>query len=448
MRIKGRFKVWFEKVSGDPEMFSMESRLFNAVCFLSLFGLAATSLLDYLLKLPVLSFAMFLFFCLVSFIYYLSRIKNRLYYSVLLFAVFSNILFSFNFYYNSGLNGPTLLIFLLSFTFMLSVSPKHTFRFWMPLNICTVMILLFISYNSPDWIKDTYTDRESRFIDFAFSYALIVILIFCSIFFIRKSYHYEKELAEQRAKELSEMNETKNKLFSIVAHDLKSPIASLQNYLELFEAFNTTEEQRREMEKGLLSATKNTSEMLTNLLSWATAQMDGITAHIQELDIEETLHNTIEVQAVIAANKGIGFTTNIQPGTCVMADANMLELVVRNLINNAIKFSLPGGGILLEANVANNTCSISLTDSGIGIKPGSAGDLFSLKTKSTFGTHREKGVGLGLVLCKNYVELQNGEIWYKSSPGIGTTFYVNLPASPKNSTKKGVTAASKRYEWT
>jgi len=268
MLFKGRFQVLFEKVSGSPAVFSMESRLFNAVCFLSLFGLAATSLLDYLIQLPVLSLAMFLVFCLVSFIYYLSRVKKSLYYSVLLFAIFSNILFSINFYYNSGLNGPTLLIFLLSFTFLLSVSPKDTFRFWMPMNICTVMILLFISYKNPGWIKDTYADRQSRYIDFAFSYALIVLLIFSSIFFIRRSYHYEKELAEKRARELAEMNETKNKLFSIVAHDLRSPIASLQGYLEIFEAF-TTEEQRREMEKQLLNATKNTSEMLTNLLSWA-----------------------------------------------------------------------------------------------------------------------------------------------------------------------------------
>ena len=111
----------------------------------------------------------------------------------------------------------------------------------------------------------------------------------------------------------------------------------------------------------------------------------------------------------------------------------MLELVIRNLINNAIKFTPTGGQVSIGLQMNRDTCNLTIADNGIGIDPSQQEELFSLKTQSTFGTNNEKGIGLGLVLCKELLALQQGELWFDSVPGKGTTFYASFPLSRVNS---------------
>ncbi|SDM22065.1 Histidine kinase-, DNA gyrase B-, and HSP90-like ATPase [Daejeonella rubra] len=113
----------------------------------------------------------------------------------------------------------------------------------------------------------------------------------------------------------------------------------------------------------------------------------------------------------------------------VLADKDMLQLVIRNLLNNAVKFTAVGGKISIRSTVENNNCIITVTDNGRGIPYDMQADLFSMKVKSTYGTRNEKGVGLGLALCKEFAEIQNGKIWFESVPGKGTTFYISMVLS-------------------
>lgn len=166
--------------------------------------------------------------------------------------------------------------------------------------------------------------------------------------------------------------------------------------------------------------------MMANLLSWSKSQLEGVRVNIQHLYLLKTLHDMLKVEVSMAQEKGIHLTYHINENIFVKADPNMLLLVIRNLISNAIKFTDAGGNIQLIA-VVEGDCKISITDSGRGIEEADQKHVFSLKAKSTFGTNNEKGVGLGLILCKEFTELQNGSISFTSKMGVGTSFVVSVP---------------------
>jgi signal transduction histidine kinase len=176
--------------------------------------------------------------------------------------------------------------------------------------------------------------------------------------------------------------------------------------------------------------------MLVNLLLWSKAQMEGSKTNLQRINVANTLDATLEVQERLARKKGIVLTHNIDKGVDVVADYDMVQLVIRNLVNNAVKFTQPGGKISVTAYPVGNECQVMIEDNGQGIPAEKQKDIFSLKT-STYGTNNEKGVGLGLALCKEFVEKQGGRLWFESEWGRGTIFYVLLPLHIKKTEMAG-----------
>ena len=358
--------------------------------------------------------------------YYASRFKKWPQAAFILYMVATNVLIIANFKYNSGINGPALLIFVLSYFLTISVVPPKQFWFWVGFNIIVVLSLLFVAYRYPEMIVNSYVAAKSRFLDFGFVYVLMALIILMVTTRIRNSYHSEKEMVEQKAGELEIANETKNKLFSILAHDLRSPLASIQNYLEILSQFKLDEGERTSMQKELLNTTQYTQQMLTNLLSWSKSQMNGVKVDIVKLNLKDALKSTIDIHQAIAAEKGIHLIDRLRDEFFIHADADMLQLIVRNLINNAIKFTAPGGEIIVSNEISGDKCRIIIKDNGAGIPMEKQGSIFTLKVSSTYGTKNEKGVGLGLVLCKEFTELQNGQIMFESVQGVGTTFYLSF----------------------
>ncbi|MXV16614.1 sensor histidine kinase [Hufsiella ginkgonis] len=427
----------WSKIIGEPGNTSLEGRIFHAVCFCSFILLGFTAVFNYFLGIVSLAMLMAVVFVLAGFFYYLSRFKKKLDLSIALFNLVCNGLFVVNFYYNSGINGPTLLIFLLSFVLVIAVAPKKQYLLWISLNILVVLSLLVSAYVSPGSIVNSYPDRLSHYIDLSYTYVITVLLTFLVTNAIRKNYILEKKLAERRAAELEKSNDTKDKLFSILAHDLRSPLSSIQNFLEILSEYKLEDEERLTMQKALLAETQNTQQMLSNLLLWSKEQMDGLTVNLARLNLHETLKNTLQIQYTAAVEKCVRLVNNMDQETCLMADPDMLQLVVRNLVNNAIKFTQPGGEIVLSAQNEGEMCRIMVMDNGTGIPYDQQEGIFSMKAKSTFGTKNEKGVGLGLMLCKEFTELQHGKIGFQSIPGKGTTFFITMkscePLEPSSS---------------
>jgi two-component system sensor histidine kinase/response regulator len=299
-------------------------------------------------------------------------------------------------------------------------------------HITVAQSLLVAEQVMPEAVRQTYKSINERYIDLISTYVVTICFIFFMIRYLRSNYIREHKLAVQRLKsiekknrELEQINQEKNRIFSIIAHDLRSPIDSIQSYLELINMQALREEEKEMFNRSLLDLTQHTSDMLANMLLWANTQMNGASVHLRETYLMESVRDILDMGKAIAAKKGIMLEYTIDAQQMVITDTDMLGVVLRNLVNNAIKFTHPGGKIRVAATSDRDICTLSVSDTGIGIDPEKMEHLFTLKGEASFGTQNEKGVGLGLILCKEYIEMQGGTIRVSSS-GAGTTFYVTL----------------------
>lgn len=430
--IYSKIKDSWESLTGSASEFPLENRLFNSACVIALVAFAYHVPFNYFVGLPLSALVALVLLLIQAVCYYLSRFKGKVVTSIIIMGLSVYVLFGLNYYYNSGIQGPTLLLFALSFFLIIAIAPGWQYKWWFILNLVIVGAILISEYYRPNLVHQTYNTRFDRFADISSSYIVVIVLIYYGTAFLVKSYREERNSAEQKAEELEKINAEKNKLFTIISHDIRAPLSSIQNYLELLSEDYLEEEERLELSKELLSSTRRTQEMLMNILSWSKTQLDGASVNLDPVELYSTLQSTIDLCKSVAHKKGIEIKYHISDDITILADKDMLQLIVRNLINNAIKFTRLNGQIEVTVRAEAGECKISIKDNGIGIKPERQKDLFSLKAKSTYGTGQEKGIGLGLVLCKEFTEIQNGKIWFESSTSTGTCFFVSFPLVENN----------------
>jgi signal transduction histidine kinase len=232
---------------------------------------------------------------------------------------------------------------------------------------------------------------------------------------------------QQQAEQLRELNSLKDKLFSIISHDLRSPLGSLITLLNLTQQGFFTEEGFKEVIDELSKNVGYTSELLENLLKWAQSQMQGLKVNPTKFKVHDIAQSKLNLYAEQAHNKGISLRNLIEEDVEVFADSAMIELVFRNLIANAIKFCEKGSAVTVSASIKNSDIMVSVADTGVGMSNEQLQRLFGREIFSTRGTQNEKGTGLGLILCKDFVLLNNGDIWVKSIEGVGSEFFFTIP---------------------
>lgn len=421
-----KLNPYWSNLIGDNTIFTMESRIFNAVCIFAIIMGLLNAIVNFSLGFLFYGLLMLPMLAAVLGCYYLSRFKNKLSSGIFIAAVSLNILCAGTYFGSQGSDGVNLTIFILIIFILTLVCSRKQFWICVPLNVGLILTLLILEYIHPEWIGYIYTSKQHKLLDISQTFLEVIFMLILITLFIKRSYNREKELAETRLVALEESNETKNKLFSIVAHDLKAPLASIENYLSLLSQIELNSEEKIATEKNLLAATRQTSEMLHNILLWSKDQMDGVTPNLKPINVHRVLNHTIQFQKNMAQSKGIELIYTPDPDVTALADPDMLQLIIRNLLNNAIKFSQARGKISIAVIAQNKHCLIKISDDGIGMNQDTQKELFSLSSKSTYGTQNEKGVGLGLKLAKTYVELQRGRIWFESVKGEGTTFFVSL----------------------
>ena len=419
------YSLWASGI-GCKNQFTIEARIFHTITILATFTAALNVGFNFYLGLTLYGLLSIPLILILIFGYYLSRYQNKLNLAVVIFAIVFNILCVVTYFSSEGSGSVNLFTFIIIIFILSFLYTKKQFSVLIPLNIILVGALFILEYFHPELVKPLYQNRQDRLIDVAQTWIEVAGMIAVLTMYIQRNYNREKELAQSRLVALAEVNDTKNKLFSIVAHDLRAPLASVENYLTQLNNLELNSDEKKMIEHHLLESTRQTSEMLQNILYWSRDQMEGIKANLGAVFLHETLKQTLNLQQILAKEKRITLTYLINDRLKVIADADMLSLIIRNLINNAVKFSLPGAEIKVSAEEEGNSCVIAISDHGIGIKDENVKDMFSLNNKGTYGTHNEKGIGLGLVLAKTYIELQNGDIWFKSNPNGGTTFYVSL----------------------
>ena len=239
------------------------------------------------------------------------------------------------------------------------------------------------------------------------------------------------------SKKLEDNNKTKNRFFSIIAHDLRSPFQGILGFLEvILDDYDEIDDaEKKKLLSQIFASTKNIYDLLDNLLEWSRTQTDRIPSQPEQIKLSEVMEIILGLYESVAIKKNIFIENKISEDICVFADRNMVRTIFRNLLSNAIKFTRAGGKVTLDVKVVpnghNSTEShlvFSVADTGVGIDKGTLEKIFKLDEKTvTRGTENEKGTGLGLILVKEFVERNGGTIWIESAPGAGSTFYFTLP---------------------
>lgn len=273
--------------------------------------------------------------------------------------------------------------------------------------------------------------------------ALGILAVFLTItLLVRRNERIQKNLnielktktkdLEYNEKQLTENNETKDKLFSIIGHDLRGPIGAFQGLLKLFKDNEIDQNEFLSFIPKLRMDIDHISFTLNNLLSWGQSQMNGAVTKQDTVALENLVLENINLLSEIAENKSIKLVNKIADNTLTWSDRNQIDIVVRNLISNALKFTPEHGTVTIEAVEKNEHWLISVKDTGVGMNKATTDTLFAKNSNlTTYGTNNEKGTGLGLSLCKEMVENNNGSIWVESDLRIGSCFFFTLQKNKK-----------------
>jgi two-component system, sensor histidine kinase and response regulator len=235
-----------------------------------------------------------------------------------------------------------------------------------------------------------------------------------------------KEIYRQ-AQQLSNLNTTKDKLFSIISHDLRSPVASLKGMMEILDDDGLSQQEFITLTSQVRQNLDFLYDDLDNLLQWAQSQLKGLQSTPEEVDLWGAVNEKFALFKSSAGKKGITLINEVEEGIIVFVDRNHIGLILRNLIANAIKFNPTAGVVKVESKITNDLVELSVSDSGIGISMDDLNKLFNAETHFTKpGTNKEKGVGIGLIITKEFVEINGGSIWVTSELGKGSSFTFTL----------------------
>ncbi|WP_422859732.1 tetratricopeptide repeat-containing sensor histidine kinase [Flagellimonas sp. S174] len=271
---------------------------------------------------------------------------------------------------------------------------------------------------------------------------LMVLILLTVLLLIRRSEKVQKKLNKElkfksievsrRENELTEINKTKTKLFSIIGHDLRGPIGALQGMLKLFSDGEISKTEFLSFIPKLRSDVDNISFALNNLLSWGQTQLNGVVTKPKRIQLEKLVLGNIKLLSEVAAGKSIKIINRLPENILVWADYNQIDIVVRNLMSNAIKFTPDDGLITIEAEEDSDVWRIMIKDTGIGMNKEIQKKIFADSNNiTTYGTNNEKGTGLGLTLCKEMVNKNKGQIWVESTLRKGSTFSFTVPKAEK-----------------
>jgi two-component system sensor histidine kinase/response regulator len=305
------------------------------------------------------------------------------------------------------------------------------------------------------WKDYDYSLEKHHFVFFVFNHVLAVAFIFCGLLLIKsENTRYQNQtrdknwqlrrsnlkilrqkadisekaaLLEQQTQQLTELNSLKSRLFSIIAHDLKSPLYALRNLFRNVQIYDLPGDEIKILIPEVVNELTYTTGLMENLLQWAKSQMQEESVRPQLLDIARITKEVMQLLRLQAEAKKIYLNSRIEQPVYVYADKDMIDLVLRNLVSNAIKFTPESGSIHIEARERRFDIEVVVQDTGMGIPPEGLRRLMDANYYTTRGTVGEAGTGLGLMLCKEFLSRNGGQMRIESEPGKGSTISFTLP---------------------
>ena len=351
--------------------------------------------------------------------------------------------------YMSGMNLGVELYFILNgilAVFFLPLISQMLFSVGFSMVSYFVLIVINKEY--------TYQLHSSNFFLYLFNQITAIVFIFYALFLIKKEnnlYQFgilgtnkalqeknekiEKQKAEieQKAIELSELNSLKNKLFSVISHDMKTPMYALRNLFRSMQQMNMSGNEIKSIIPDVVTDLNYTTGLMENLLHWVKSQMNAANTAPGELEMEEIVDEAVHVHQLQAATKKITIKRELDPSLRAFADRDMVNLVLRNLLSNAIKFTPEKGRIIIRVKTENAFCRISIIDNGIGMDQDALQRIQENSYYTTHGTAKESGTGLGLMLSRDFLSKNGGELLIESEPGKGSVFSFTLPIAQNDS---------------
>lgn len=427
-------------VYGPETEFGLREIIFHQVCFLSSIALAIGLLLSINIQQWDLAATVLIiqFFVVTS--YWLSRVMNRFLIGWLLFTIASYVLIAANYFLNAGINGTTGILSLLILAILFATSRHKIHWIFTTLHALLLSALSLYELNYGSGHIVAYPNSHERFIDTIFNYLLVFTVLYLVFGLIRHAYETQKakveeqrRTLEQQQSSLEKSNRELIKVLSIIAHDVRNPLASIQSYLELNADGNLlSEAEQKKINQDLLKMVQNTSHMLDDMVNWSKIQISGTRTNFQEVGIGYWLNKTVDHLREMAKAKGVMFLADYRGSDKLYCDPILMTVIIRNLIQNAVKFTPSGRTVELKVQEQEKAMIFKIKDEGIGIDPANQNQLFSGNASIQQGTENEKGSGFGLFIVKEYIDAHQGQIEIDSKVGQGSLFTVSIPKSPQS----------------
>lgn len=428
--IKKRIKEIRDYVFAEKENFPLEHRILLSAIIIGILVSIFGGIINFILASSTISviIPLLLSVSLIT-IYYFVRFKNIISpfaTPIIIIAIFG---ISAIWIFNGGINGSNIMPAFIILILGILVVPDKIKKYIIILFIAVNIFILLIQFYRPDLITNFSTETE-RWVDNIITVIYSSYFIYIIIRFVHKNYTLERLKAEKGEIRLHQLNADKDRFISILGHDLKSPFNNLLGLSELL-----TEDIRKldidEIESitnDINKTARTTYNLLEDILMWARTQQGKIPFKPQILSFRNIYMGILEILNSNANAKNITINYSARDEINIFADIDMLKTILRNLVSNAIKFTNKGGATNINAEENSGNVTISVSDNGIGIKPENLTKLFDIsEVITTKGTANETGTGLGLLLCKEFVEKHGGKIWVESEIGKGSDFKFTLP---------------------
>lgn len=423
-------KAFISYIFADKENIPLEHRMFLSTLFIGiLFGFFG-SLSNLLLtsSLPAILLPFFVSLILIG-IFYFVRAKGIIKPFLTPVIIFGIIIVSIIWVFNGGINGSNIMSAFLVLILGLIIVPKKDKPYVFIFFLASYIFILLIQLYRPDLIVG-FTTEKARWMDHLSTAILCSVFLYYIIRFIHKNYTVERLRAESGEAKLQKQNADKDRFLAILSHDLRGPFNVMLGLSEVLteDLHKLKIKEIETLAHNINKTAKNTYDLLEDLLKWAATQQGTISFNPENLSFDIICKEVLKTIGPNAMAKNITIKNSAADQQNIYADADMLKTVLRNVLSNAIKFTNPGGEIMIKTVENSESVTISILDNGIGISADNLKKLFNIsEILSTKGTAKESGTGLGLLLCQEFVERHGGRIWVNSILGKGSEFCFSIP---------------------
>lgn len=409
-------------LKGESGTHSLESRIYNSVCLASIVIIAYNVVFSLILGKFIWTLITCLLLPVQFYLYYLSRFQSKTQLSATVYILIIHLFFAYSYTVSGGIGGSSLLSFITVYFAILAANPRKRYFFWTGYHIAVVLGLITWEFYHPNFISLGYISRAEQFIDISSTYLVTIILLLACLAYIFNNYTIEKIKAEQKSAKLDQLSKTQSRLIHIISHDYRAPLRNIHRYLELLENETLTIEERTLLTADLKQTVNFTNNLLLGLLKWNPEDTTSLNLSMNRVNLQEALLDTLQLYGGIAKGKNIELSYSIDPAIEVYVTTEILELIVRNLIDNAVKFSNEGSRITVSTQYKKERTIIEVADNGEGIPENIQNEILMKWDEEFTG---DSSQGIGLKLCREYALAMQGSLDFETS-AAGTTFRLSV----------------------